>query len=116
MNGFELTKRNVAVNPPEVPVMFSNLMKSHSVSMLRGDESVAALGAFWGDEDNTKMIEASLETGTIAPLPLTDGRVSFRCLWSESLGAAFDAGEIEGVEELGQAELDELKVEEVVPD
>lgn len=103
------------MNPSEVPVMFSNLMKSHSVSMLRGDESVAALGAFWGDEDNTKMIEASLDTGTIAPLPLTDGRVAFSCLWSESLGTAFDAGAIQGVEELSQEALEDLLVPVVVP-
>jgi hypothetical protein len=49
--------------------------------------------------------------GNIVGQPLTDGRVAYTCLWQSDLAAAFDAGGIEGVEELSAEELAELTPE-----
>ncbi|NBW18684.1 MAG: hypothetical protein EBR82_63000, partial [Caulobacteraceae bacterium] len=51
---------------------------------------------------------ASLADGTITGMTLTDGRLAFRCLWQADLAAAFDAGEIDGVEQLTEEELASL--------
>jgi hypothetical protein len=46
--------------------------------------------------------------GTITGQPLTDGRVAYTCLWQADLAAAFDRGDIKGVEELTGEQLADL--------
>jgi hypothetical protein len=105
---FELTERIVAVSPQAVETLFVDLLNGYGLEVQDGPRRIKTLGAHWDDADKTRIRAASLTDGTITGMPLTDGRVAFRCLWQADLAAAFDAGEIEGVEELDDEQLASL--------
>ena len=105
---YELTPRTIALTPEAVATLFPKLLAQYGEALPDGAESIVTIGGHWDDSDKTRIRAASLHKGTITGRALTDGRVAFTCLWQEDLAAAFDAGEIEGVEELSAEELAEL--------
>jgi hypothetical protein len=105
---YESTSRTIAVAPEAVATLFPALLAQYGEALPDGAESVLTIGGHWDDAAQTRLRAASLHKGTITGQPLTDGRVAFRCLWQADLAAAFDAGEIAGVEELDAAELSTL--------
>jgi hypothetical protein len=104
----ELTARIIAVQPEAVATMFPELLAQYGQELPDGAESVLTIGGHWDDSAQTRIRAASLTDGTITGQPLTDGRLAYRCLWQADLAAAFDAGEIEGVEELTSEQLANL--------
>lgn len=108
MSNFEQTERIIAVPADAVTTLFPQLLEQYGEELSYGSGTTRTIGAFWNDAEKTSIYAASMERGNIAPQPLTDGRVAFRCLWQADLAAAFDAGEIEGVEELTEEELASL--------
>lgn len=116
MSAFEPTDRIVALSPDDVQTLFVDLLNVYGLEVQDGPRRIKTLGAHWDDAKKTRVRAASLTDGTITPQPLTDGRVAFRCLWQADLAAAFEAGAIEGVEELTEAALAALTPEpEVAP-
>jgi hypothetical protein len=108
MSNFEPTERIIAVPAEAVGTMFPQLLAQYGQELPDAGRNVLTIGGHWDDADKTRIRAASLTDGTITGTPLTDGRVAFRCLWQADLAAAFDAGEIAGVEELDAAELSTL--------
>ena len=108
MSNFEPTERIIAVPAEAVGTMFPQLLEQYGEELSYGSGTTRTIGAFWNDADKTAIYAASMERGNIAPQPLTDGRLAFRCLWQADLAAAFDAGEIDGVEELTEQQLADL--------
>ena len=102
---YEPTDRTIAVAPAAVATLFPALLAQYGEALPDGAESVATIGGHWDDAAHTRIRAASLHKGTITGQLLTDGRVAYTCLWQADLAAAFDAGEIDGVEELTEAEL-----------
>jgi hypothetical protein len=102
---FETTERIIAVPANAVNALFPDLLAQYGQPLHDGPRMIVTIGGFYGDSARTVIGAASLVDGTITGQPLTDGRIAFRCLWQADLAAAFDAGEIEGVEELDEAEL-----------
>jgi len=102
---FETTERIVAVPPTLVEGLFVDLLNTYGENLQDGPRRFKTIGAHWDDTAKTRIRAASLRDGTITPQPLTDGRVAFRCLWQSDVAAAFDAGQIAGVQELDEAEL-----------
>jgi hypothetical protein len=107
---YELTSRTIAVAPEAVATLFPALLAQYGEPLPDGSESVLTIGGHWDDAAQTRLRAASLHKGTITGQPLSDGRVAFTCLWQADLAAAFDAGEIEGVEELTSEQLADLLV------
>jgi hypothetical protein len=107
---YELTARTIAVSPAAVATLFPALLAQYGEPLPDGAESVLTIGGHWDDAAQTRLRAASLHKGTITGQPLTDGRVAFTCLWQADLAAAFDAGGIEGVEELTSEQLADLLV------
>jgi len=105
---YELTARTIAVSPEAVATLFPAILAQYGEPLPDGAESVLTIGGHWDDSDKTRIRAASLHKGTITGQPLTDGRVAFTCLWQSNLADAFDAGEIEGVEELTSEQLADL--------
>jgi hypothetical protein len=105
---YELTARTIAVSPEVVATLFPAILAQYGEPLPDGAESVLTIGGHWDDSAQTRIRAASLTDGTITGQPLTDGRVAFTCLWQSDLAAAFDAGEIEGVEELTSEQLADL--------
>ena len=105
---YEITERIIAVAPEAVATLFPQLLAQYGEALPDGAESVVTIGGHWDDGAKTRIRAASLHKGTITGQPLTDGRVAFTCLWQADLAAAFDAGEIAGVEELTQPQLAQL--------
>jgi len=105
MSNFETTERIMAVPAEAVGTMFPQLLAQYGQELPDGGRTILTIGGHYDDADKTRIRAASLTDGTITGMPLTDGRVAFRCLWQADLAAAFDAGEIAGVEELDAAEL-----------
>jgi hypothetical protein len=108
---YELTSRTIAVAPAAVATLFPALLAQYGEPLPDGSESVLTIGGHWDDGDKTRLRAASLHKGTITGQPLTDGRVAFTCLWQSDLAAAFDAGGIEGVQELSAEQLAALTPE-----
>jgi hypothetical protein len=102
---FELIERIIAVPAAAVGAMFPQLLAQYGQELPDAGRSILTIGGHWDDADKTRIRAASLTDGTITGQPLTDGRLAFRCLWQADLAAAFDAGEITGVEELTQEQL-----------
>lgn len=115
MSNFEQTERIVAVSPQDMEALFIDLLNTYGQDVQDGPRRIRTIGAHWSDTERTIIRAASLADGTITGQPLTDGRVAFRCLWQAELAAAFDAGEIAGVEELDQAELAALTPQPEAP-
>jgi DNA-binding transcriptional LysR family regulator len=115
MSNFETTERIIAVAPEAVATLFPQLLAQYGQELPDGTRIVLTIGGHWDDAEKARIRAASLTDGTITPQPLTDGRVAFRCLWQADLAAAFDAGEIEGVEELDDAELAALTPQPEAP-
>jgi hypothetical protein len=116
MSNFETTERIIAVPAEAVGTMFPQLLAQYGQELPDAGRNVLTLGGHWDDADKTRMRAASLTDGTITGMPLTDGRLAFRCLWQADIAAAFDAGEIEGVEQLTDEQLTALTPEpEAVP-
>jgi hypothetical protein len=105
---YEITERIIAVAPEAVATLFPQLLAQYGEALPDGAESVVTIGGHWDDGAKTRIRAASLHKGTITGQPLTDGRVAFTCLWQADLAAAFDAGKINGVEELTQLQLAQL--------
>lgn len=111
---FELTERNMAVAPQDVETLFSALLEQYGEELGYGTGTTRTIGAFWNDSSQTGIYAASLQRGSISPIPLTDGRVCFRCLWQADLSAAYDAGEVPGVEQLTDEQLAALVIKETL--
>lgn len=109
---FELTERNMAVAPQDVETLFAALLERYGEELPDGNERIRTLGGHWNDSAHTSVRAASLTKPTITGIPLTDGRVAFRCLWQADLAAAYDAGEVPGVEQLSDEQLAALTVKE----
>jgi hypothetical protein len=107
---YELTSRTIAVAPAAVATLFPALLAQYGEPLPDGAESVLTIGGHWDDAAQTRLRAASLHKGTITGQPLSDGRVAFTCLWQADLAAAFDAGGIEGVEQLTSEQLADLLV------
>lgn len=105
---FELKERIIAVSPNIVDTLFPQLLAQYGEVLPDGEENVATIGGHWDDATKTHIRAASLKKGTITGQPLVDGRVAFACLWQADLAAAFDAGQISEVEELTEAQLEQL--------
>ena len=105
---YELTPRTIAVAPEAVATLFPALLAQYGEELFYGSGTTRTIGAFYNDAEQTSVYAASMERGSIAPTVLTDGRLAYRCLWQADLAAAFDAGEIEGVEELTNEQLANL--------
>jgi hypothetical protein len=108
MSNFETTERIIAVPADAVNTMFSDLLAQYGEELSYGNGTTRTIGAFWNDAAKTSIYAASMERGTITGQPLTDGRLAFRCLWQADLAAAFDAGEIDGAEQLTEEQLSTL--------
>jgi hypothetical protein len=115
MRNFEPTERIIAVPAEAVGTMFPQLLAQYGEELPDGARNVLTVGAHWDDAAKTRIRAASLTDGTITGMPLTDGRVAFRCLWQADLAAAFDAGEIEGVEQLTEQQLADLTPQPEAP-
>lgn len=109
---FETTERIVAVQPDDVETLFSALLAQFGEELPDGSRMIPTIGAHWDDSAHTRIRAASLTKPTITGQPLTDGRVCFRCLWQSDLAAAYDAGEVPGVEQLSDEQLAALVVKE----
>jgi hypothetical protein len=108
MSNFEPTERIIAVDPQAVAALFPQLLVQHGQELPDGARNVLTIGGHWDDAAKSRVRAASLTDGTITGQPLTDGRVAFRCLWQSDLAVAFDAGEIEVVEQLTEQQLTDL--------
>lgn len=104
MNHFEDTERIAAIAPEKVEEFFLGLMDNFASEIDDGGRVISTIGAFWDDSAKTRKRAASLPDGTIAGAPLTDGRIAYRCLWENRLGAAFDQGLVPDVEQLTEQE------------
>jgi hypothetical protein len=111
MSNFEPTERIIAVPAAAVGTMFPQLLAQYGQELPDAGRSILTIGGHWDDAAKTRIRAASLTDGTITGQPLTDGRLAFRCLWQADLAAAFDAGDIEGVEQLTQEQLTALTPE-----
>jgi hypothetical protein len=105
---FEQTERIIAVPADAVNALFPDLLAQYGQPLRDGPRMIVTIGGFYGDSARTVIGAASLVDGTITGQPLTDGRLAFRCLWQADLAAAFDAGEIDGVEQLTEEQLSAL--------
>jgi hypothetical protein len=108
---YETTARTIAVAPSAVATLFPQLLAQYGEALPDGPRSIVTIGGHWDDSDKTRIRAASLTDGTITGQPLTDGRVAFTCLWQADLAVAFDAGGIEGVEQLTEEQLAALTPE-----
>jgi len=108
MSNFEPTERIMAVAAEAVSTMFPQLLAQYGQELPDAGRNVLTIGGHYDDAAKTRIRAASLTEGTITPQPLTDGRLAFRCLWQADLAAAFDAGEIDGVDQLTEEQLAEL--------
>jgi hypothetical protein len=108
MSNFETTERIIAVPAEAVGTMFPDLLAQYGEELPDAGRSILTIGGHWDDAEKTRIRAASLTDGTITGQPLTDGRLAFRCLWQADLAAAFDAGEIAGVEQLTEEQLSTL--------
>ena len=106
---YELTSRTIALAPETVSTLFPVLLAQYGEELPDASESIVTIGGHWDDSDKTRIRAASLHKGTITGQPLSDGRVAYTCLWQSDLAKAFDRGEIEGVEELTEEQLEDLK-------
>jgi hypothetical protein len=102
---YETTDRTIAVAPNAVATLFPALLAQYGEALPDGPRSINTIGGHWDDSDKTRIRAASLNDGTITGQVLKDGRVAFTCLWQADLAAAFDAGGIEGAQELSAEEL-----------
>lgn len=102
---YELTDRIIAIAPANVETLLASLSAQYGEPLPDGAETITTIGAHWDDSAKTRLRAASLHKGTISGQPLTDGRLAFRCLWQSELASAFDRGEIQGVEQLTEAQL-----------
>jgi hypothetical protein len=108
MSNFETTERIIAVPAAAVGTMFPTLLAQYGQELPDAGRSILTIGGHYDDAQKTRIRAASLTDGTITGQPLTDGRLAFRCLWQADLAAAFDAGEIDGVEQLTEEQLSTL--------
>jgi hypothetical protein len=108
---FETTERIIAVPADAVSTMFPTLLAQYGQELPDAGRSILTIGGHYDDAEKTRIRAASLTDGTITGQPLTDGRLAFRCLWQADLAAAFDAGQITGVEELTEQQLADLTPE-----
>ena len=106
---YETTSRIIALTPETVSTLFPVLLAQYGEELPDASESIVTIGGHWDDSDKTRIRAASLHKGTITGQPLSDGRVAYTCLWQSDLAKAFDRGEIEGVEELTEEQLEDLK-------
>ena len=105
---YETTERTIAVQSSAVATLFPALNAQYGEELSYGSGITRTIGAFWNDAEQTSIYAASMERGNIAPTVLTDGRLAYRCLWQTDLAAAFDRGDIQGVEELTNEQLASL--------
>jgi len=108
MSNFEPTERIIAVSAEAVGTMFPQLLAQYGQELPDAGRNVLTIGGHYDDAAKSRIRAASLTDGTITGQPLTDGRLAFRCLWQSDLAAAFDAGEIDAVEQLTEEQLTTL--------
>lgn len=109
---FENTERIAAIAPELVGTIFPQLLAQFGELMPDGDREILTIGAHWDDTARTIKRAASLTDGTITGIPLTDGRVAFRCLWQSDLVTAWEAGQLPDVEELTEEQFQALQPQE----
>jgi hypothetical protein len=115
MSNFETTERIIAVPAEAVGTMFPDLLAQYGQELPDAGRSILTIGGHWDDAAQTRLRAASLHKGTITGQPLSDGRVAYTCLWQADLAAAFDAGDIEGVEQLTEQQLADLTPQPEAP-
>jgi hypothetical protein len=106
---FQNLDRIVAIDPARVVEIFGSLVEQFGEIVADGQDRIRTIGAFWDDAGKSRIRAADPRRGTITGIPLTDGRVAFRCLWQSDLAAAWEAGEIDGVAELTAEEFETLR-------
>ena len=109
---FENTERIAAIAPADVATVFPALVAQFGEPMPDGDLEIVTIGAHWDDSAKTRKRAASLTDGTITGIPLTDGRVAFRCLWQSDLAAAWGGGLLPQVEQLTEEQFQALLPQE----
>lgn len=105
---FESTERIIAVPADAVATLFPAFLAEYGEELSYGSGSTRTIGAFWNEPERIRIYAASIERGSIAPTVLTDGRLAYRCLWQADLAVAFDAGQVEGAEQLTEQQLADL--------
>jgi len=109
---FENTERIAAIAPELVGMIFPQLLAQFGEPLADGDREILTIGAHWDDTAKTRKRAASLTDGTIAGIPLTDGRVAFRCLWQSDLTAVWEAGQLTDVEQLTEEQFQSAQPQE----
>jgi hypothetical protein len=104
---FENSDRIFAIDPVKAPDLFKVFNEMFGEDF----DGIETIGAFWDDEAKTRKRAADMNT--CRPIPLSDGRAAFICLWQTDLCAYFDKNGFVGVEELTLEQLNEaaLKIE-----
>ncbi len=105
---FETIERIIAIQPASVVAVHDSALAAFGEILPDGAGSVMTVAAHWDDASKTRIRAASLMTGSIAPMVLTDGRIAFRALWQSDLALAFVAGDIAAVNEITEIELQSL--------
>lgn len=106
---FQTFERIVAIDPAQVEAIFDALVEQFGEEVADGADRVRTIGAFWDDVDRTRIRAADPRRGSIVGMPLTDGRIAFRCLWQADLAEAWEAGQIAGVSELTEDQFSALQ-------
>ena len=112
---FQNIERIVAFESSQIGALFGMALEQFGEVVADGPGPVRTIGAFWDDAGKTHIRAASLADGTIAGIPLADGRVAFRCLWQSDLVDAWEDGFFPGVVELTTEELSALRLMEEEP-
>lgn len=107
---FETFERIAAVAPAAVDEILGALVEQYGEVVADGTDRIRTIGAFWDDSAHTRIRAASLNDGTITGIPLSDGRVTYRCLWQSDLADAFSSGGIQGITELTEQEFEDLRL------
>ena len=98
-------ERIFSLAPANVVSILTALREQYGVLFQDGKSEVLTLAAHWDDSLKTRKRAASLSSGTIRPIYLTNSKVAFIALWSSSLMQEFDENGIEGVEEISFEQL-----------
>jgi hypothetical protein len=102
---FESTPRTIAISPEHIEAVLTDAMTHHAKMLPDGGEMLPCIAAFWDDAEQTRLRPACLRKGTIAGIPVGDGRISFKALWATTLAAEFEAGNIPHVEEIDPGDI-----------
>ena len=112
MNEFEETERTMAF----APALLGQLGQLRGAFASEAKDGLKRLPAMLTHHDDTERTRTRAATfpGTVAPTPLSDGRIAVTGLWSRRIIAAWKAGQIAG-EELSAEQLETLRVKQALP-